>query len=48
LEAATGLSILIWLITYVIILPIGLAMAFHEGINFRRLKEIEEEAQHET
>ena len=48
LEAATGLSILIWLITYVIILPPGFALAFHEGINFKRLKEIEEEAQYET
>ena len=44
LEAAGGVAILIWLVSFVVIVPIGLALAFHEGINWRKLKEIEEKA----
>ena len=42
-EAATGLAILIWLITFVVIVPFGLLFAFHEGITWRKLKQLPED-----
>ncbi len=44
LEPATGLALLIWLITFVIILPFGLALAFHQGLTFGKLRKLEQEA----
>lgn len=44
LEAATGMALLLWLITFVVIVPFGFAAALHEGISWRKLKEIEEQA----
>ncbi len=44
LEAAGGIAILIWLVTFVVIVPLGLGLAFHEGLNWKKLKEIEEKA----
>jgi glycosyltransferase 2 family protein len=44
LEEAGGIAILIWMVTFVVIVPFGLALAFHEGLNWKKLKQIEEEA----
>jgi hypothetical protein len=44
LEEASGIAILMWIVTFVVIVPFGLVMAFHEGLNWRKLKEIEEQA----
>jgi uncharacterized protein (TIRG00374 family) len=44
LEAATGLALLIWIVTFVVILPFGLALAFHEGLTFGKLRKLEQEA----
>ena len=44
LEAATGMALLIWMLTFVIIVPFGLMFAFHEGINWQKLKHLPEEA----
>jgi len=44
LEASTTLALLIWIITFVVIVPIGLVLAFHEGLNFARLRKLEQEA----
>ncbi len=44
LEAASSMAILIWIITFVVIVPIGLATALHEGLSWRKLREIEQEA----
>ncbi|HUS08044.1 MAG TPA: lysylphosphatidylglycerol synthase transmembrane domain-containing protein [Bryobacteraceae bacterium] len=44
LEVATGLAILIWLTTYVTVVPWGLALGLHEGIGWRNLKKLEAEA----
>ncbi len=41
LSAATGIALLTWIITFVIIVPVGAAFALHEGINWRKLKEME-------
>jgi len=43
LEASSSLAILIWLITFVVIVPVGLLLAFHEGLTWRKLRRIEEE-----
>jgi hypothetical protein len=38
LEVATGLALLLWIITFVVIVPIGLILAVREGVNLTRLK----------
>jgi glycosyltransferase 2 family protein len=40
LEAASGVALLWWVVCFVTIVPIGLALAFHEGINWRTLRHI--------
>jgi glycosyltransferase 2 family protein len=40
LEAAAGLAVFIWIITFVVIVPVGLACAFHEGLSWRKLREL--------
>jgi glycosyltransferase 2 family protein len=40
LEAASGVAVLWWVVCFVTIVPIGLALAFHEGINWRSLRHI--------
>jgi len=42
LESASGIALVLWIITFVVIVPLGLAMAFHEGIKWRSLRHIEE------
>jgi hypothetical protein len=41
LEAASGIALVLWIITFVVIVPLGLVMAFHEGIKWRSLRHIE-------
>ena len=41
LEAASGVALMLWLVSFVVIVPLGLALAFHEGIKWRSLKHIE-------
>ncbi len=45
LEAAGGLALLIWAVTLVGVVPFGLFLAFHEGINWHKLRRIEAEVQ---
>jgi uncharacterized protein (TIRG00374 family) len=40
LEAASGVALMLWVIGFVSIVPVGLALAFHEGIKWRNLKHI--------
>jgi uncharacterized protein (TIRG00374 family) len=40
LEAASGLAIFIWIITFVVVVPFGCLCAFHEGINWSKLKHL--------
>ncbi len=40
LEAAAGLAVFIWIITFVVIVPVGFVLAFHEGLNWRKLKHL--------
>lgn len=44
-EAASGIALVLWIITFVVIVPVGLALAFHEGINWRNLRHLETEAE---
>lgn len=44
LEMASGVAIMIWIITFLVIVPIGLVLALREGLNLRKLREIEREA----
>ena len=37
LEAASGIAVVLWGITFLIIVPLGLVLAFHEGIKWRNL-----------
>ncbi len=42
-ESATGLALVMWGITFVIIVPIGVVLAFREGLNWRSLSRISTE-----
>src|ERR1700722_17088411 len=39
-EAAAGLAVFIWIITFVVIVPIGLICAFHEGLTWRKFRQL--------
>jgi len=41
LEAASGIALVLWIITFVVIVPLGLVLAFHEGIQWRNLRHIQ-------
>ncbi len=43
LELATAFAILIWILTFVAIVPFGLLLALKEGLNWRSLKQIGQE-----
>lgn len=43
-EAASGVALLLWAVNFLIIVPVGLALAFHEGIKWRNMKEVAKEA----
>lgn len=40
LEAASGIALVLWFITFVSIVPLGLVLAFREGIQWRNLRHI--------
>ena len=42
LGAATSIALTLWVINFVIIIPVGFALAFHEGIKWRSLKHLSE------
>jgi hypothetical protein len=41
LEAASGVALMLWVVSFVAIVPLGLGLAFHEGIKWRSLKHID-------
>ncbi len=45
LELATSIALLLWIITFVVIVPFGLGLSFHEGLNWKRFRELEREAE---
>jgi glycosyltransferase 2 family protein len=40
-EAASGIALVLWFVTFVTIVPLGVALAFHEGIKFRNLRHLD-------
>lgn len=40
LEVASGIAMILWVLTLVIIVPWGLAFAFHRGLNFSKIKHL--------
>lgn len=40
LESATGIALFIWILTLVVIVPAGLACAFHRGLNWRKIRQL--------
>jgi hypothetical protein len=40
LEVATAFAMLVWIITFVAIVPVGLVLAFKEGLNWHSLRQI--------
>jgi hypothetical protein len=43
-EMASSITLVLWIITFVILVPIGVPLALHEGLNWRRLRELQEES----
>jgi uncharacterized protein (TIRG00374 family) len=43
LESATGLALFLWIVTFVVIVPIGLVCAFHQGLNWSKFKHLSDE-----
>ena len=41
LEVSSAMAILIWITTYVVIVPIGILLALREGLNWKNLKQLE-------
>jgi len=45
LEPATSIALLNWIITVVVIVPLGLVLSFHEGLNWGKLRRLEAETE---
>jgi uncharacterized membrane protein YbhN (UPF0104 family) len=45
IEVSTSMAIVVWVVSFVAIVPVGLGFAFHEGINWRKLKDLEHKAE---
>ncbi len=48
LEVATSVAMVLWAMSFVLIVPIGAAVALREGVNFRNLKNLGREAETQT
>ena len=44
LEISTSVALVLWFISFVVVVPLGVALALHEGIHWRTLKQLEPEA----
>jgi len=47
LEIATSFAIFIWVMSFVVVVPVGLVWALKEGLNWRKLRDLGREASHE-
>jgi uncharacterized protein (TIRG00374 family) len=45
LALATGMAIMIWFISFLVIVPPGVLLACHEGLNWRKLRELKKRAE---
>jgi uncharacterized protein (TIRG00374 family) len=39
-EAAAGVAVFIWIITFVVVVPVGFVCAFHEGLSWSKLRQL--------
>jgi len=44
LEVASGVALLVWLVSFVVIVPFGLVLAVHDGLKWKNLRKIGKEA----
>jgi uncharacterized protein (TIRG00374 family) len=44
LEISTSVALVLWFISFVVVVPLGVALALHEGIRWRTLRQLEPEA----
>jgi len=42
-ESSAGLALFLWIVTFVVVVPIGLACAFHQGLNWSKLKHLQDD-----
>ena len=42
-EVSGGLAVVLWAITFVVIVPFGLILAFHDGLNWGKLRQVRRE-----
>jgi hypothetical protein len=40
LEIASGIAIIIWLLTFAVAVPFGTLCAIHEGLNWRKIRQL--------
>jgi uncharacterized membrane protein YbhN (UPF0104 family) len=45
LALATGMAIMIWFVSFLVIVPPGVLLACHEGLNWRKLRELKKQAE---
>ena len=43
LESSTSVALVLWIISFVVVVPVGAILAFHEGVHWRTLKPLEPE-----
>jgi uncharacterized protein (TIRG00374 family) len=43
IEVSTSIALVLWLITFIVVLPAGAGLALHEGLQWRSLKDLEPE-----
>lgn len=43
IEAASGMALMLWVMTFLVVVPVGLLLAFHEGIRWRTMRHVGEE-----
>jgi ABC-type microcin C transport system permease subunit YejB len=43
LEVSTSVALVLWFISFVVVVPIGAVLALHEGVRWRTLKHLEPE-----
>ena len=43
MEAASGVAVFIWVVTLITVVPVGLICAFHQGLNWSKLKRLTKE-----
>ncbi|MEZ5402252.1 MAG: lysylphosphatidylglycerol synthase transmembrane domain-containing protein [Bryobacteraceae bacterium] len=44
LDSSTGIALISWIVTFVVIVPVGLALGFHEGLQWSKLGHLEHPA----